>query len=78
MALLNLEHSLMPILQNTARGGVAMLILFSGCLHAQTHSSLVYSGPDGKLEYAGYANEGQTSTGNHMSRAEKKTPRWIM
>ncbi|MDB4619665.1 hypothetical protein OAG79_00035 [Akkermansiaceae bacterium] len=29
-------------------------------------SSLVFPGPDGKLDYAGYANEGQTSTGNLM------------
>jgi len=57
---------MMHILQNMVRGSVSALILFCGCLHAQTYSSLVYPGPDGKLEYAGYANEGQTSTGNRM------------
>jgi len=56
----------MHILQNMARGGVSALIILCGYLHAQTYSSLVYPGPDGKLEYAGYANEGQTSTGNRM------------
>ena len=33
---------------------------------AQNTSSLVYPGPNGNLIYAGYANEGQTSTGNRM------------
>ena len=33
---------------------------------AQNTSSLVYPGPNGNLVYAGYANEGQTSTGNRM------------
>jgi hypothetical protein len=36
------------------------------CLFAQNHSSLVYPGPDGRLVYAGYANEGQSETGNLM------------
>ncbi|MEJ6569379.1 MAG: hypothetical protein QNL80_10970 [Akkermansiaceae bacterium] len=39
--------------------------LTSAYLGAQV-SSLVFPGPDGKLDYVGYANEGQTSTGNIM------------
>lgn len=35
-------------------------------LRAQNTSSLVFPGPDGNLVYGGYANEGQTSTGNRM------------
>lgn len=35
------------------------------CLEAQV-SSLVYPGSDGKLVYAGYANEGQSNRGNLM------------
>lgn len=35
------------------------------CLRAQV-SSLVFLGPDGMLDYSGYANEGQASRGNLM------------
>ncbi|MEM0964928.1 MAG: hypothetical protein AAGJ81_02090 [Verrucomicrobiota bacterium] len=35
-------------------------------LNAESYSSLVFPGEDGRLVYAGYANEGQTSTGNRM------------
>lgn len=56
----------MRILQHMTRGGAVAFMFFCGCLHAQTYSSLAYPGPDGKLDYAGYANEGQSSTGNRM------------
>ena len=45
---------------------VLSLTLCSYTLLAQPYSSLVYPGPDGKLEYAGYANEAQTSMGNRV------------
>jgi len=41
------------------------LVLACASLQAQT-SSLVYPGLDGKLDYTGYANEGQASSGNRM------------
>ncbi len=45
---------------------IVFAFAFSFCsLQAQV-SSLVYPRPDGKLDYAGYANQGQTSTGNRM------------
>ena len=43
-----------------------ILIAVSSCLFGQNTSSLAFPGPDGKLAYAGYANEGQTSSGNRM------------
>ncbi|MEP4079413.1 hypothetical protein [Haloferula sp.] len=42
-----------------------LCVLFISCIQAQV-SSLVYPGPDGKLDYSGYANEGQVSNGNLM------------
>ena len=50
-----------PFLRVTA----SLYALTSAYLGAQT-SSLVFPGPDGKLDYAGYANEGQTSADNLM------------
>ena len=44
----------------------AAIALGCSSLVAQNQSSLVYPGPDGKLVYEGYANEGQSSTGNIM------------
>ncbi|WP_338690115.1 hypothetical protein [Haloferula helveola] len=41
-------------------------VLSASVTGAGTGSSLVYPGPGGQLEYAGYANEGQASTGNRM------------
>ncbi len=38
----------------------------TGMTVAEGYSSLVFPGPGGVLEYAGYANEGQVSTGNRM------------
>jgi hypothetical protein len=46
--------------------GIVALILSQSSLHSQPDSSLVYPGTDGKLVYAGYANDGQASTGNLM------------
>lgn len=44
----------------------ASLFLFSQVGHAQPTSSIVYPGPDGKLDYTLYANESQTSAVNRM------------
>ena len=49
----------------TSLAGIIFLTVAGASLSAQT-SSLVFPGPDGKLAYAGYANEGQASTGNLM------------
>lgn len=49
-----------------AATGFLSLILPSVYLEGQAFSSLVYPGVGGQLEYSGYANEGQVSTGNRM------------
>lgn len=50
----------------TAGSGILSLILPWVYLHGQALSSVVFPGPDGRLEYSGYANEGQVSTVNRM------------
>jgi len=55
---------------STSIVGLASLYLAfalgASCLFAQNQSSLVYPGPDGRLVYEGYANEGQRSPDNIM------------
>ncbi|MEM7791727.1 MAG: hypothetical protein AAF546_10025 [Verrucomicrobiota bacterium] len=43
-----------------------VFLYFGLGLWAQTYSSLVFPGADGRLVYAGYANEGQSTTDNRM------------
>jgi len=45
---------------------MTIAICASSWLHGQGLSSLVYPGADGRLVYEGYANQGQSSTGNLM------------
>lgn len=56
----------MRIVSRVTRAVLPVCLLIAGSLAADTFSSLVFPGPDGRLDYVGYANEGQASTGNLM------------
>jgi hypothetical protein len=56
----------MRIVPRVNRAVFPVFLLVASTLGAEPYSSLVYPGPDGTLDYAGYANEGQAGTGNRM------------
>ena len=54
------------LLQRSLSFGIAAVICFQNVLYSQSYSSLVYPGNDGKLVYAGYANQAVVVTNKQI------------